>query len=483
MQSPATATTVQATAEKAQATASVQPHDAPGLEVPSYPQAPPSPSIDHHHHVFHHRHPQPDDSYFTGPRNLQRHSKWPLIMQLHGSIIPKLIMPLLLIAGWATAITAISEKVHSLQVSSVLLTILGFVVGLSLSFRSSTAYERYAEGRRYWGQLTSASQTLGRIFWIHAIEPADQDPREIVLKKLGAMNLIVTFAIALKHSLRFEPCDTQPDIQPLIAPLDTFIVNNVDGDSSDGPTSRSKSMYHSAGEYLGIPFAISNPRKAIKKAEQHQGNLPLEILSHLGVTLDAMVRNKQLPVLMQQTLAYNNLTLLNDAMVGCERVLNTPLPIAYTIAISQITFFYVFLLPFQLVGPLGWVAIPAAIAAAYIILGLLFIGQEIENPFGHDVNDLPLETFCDQIAADMDIIASFDARQADTFLLSKDSLPLHPVSGASPEVWMDRSVDKLRQAIKEKPRTIFEWRRARGRKGGKGVEEESQASGRDGGMV
>ncbi len=54
--------------------------------------------------------------------------------------------------------------------ASILLTVLGFVVGLGLSFRSSTAYERYAEGRRYWAQLITASQALGRVFWVHAKE-------------------------------------------------------------------------------------------------------------------------------------------------------------------------------------------------------------------------------------------------------------------------------------------------------------------------
>ncbi|EEU37532.1 uncharacterized protein NECHADRAFT_64395 [Fusarium vanettenii 77-13-4] len=466
----ATTATVQATEDKTQPAQNVKPLQSPGLNVPSYPQSPPSPSVHTRPHLFH-RTPEPDDSYFTGPRNLQSHSKWPLVMQLHGSIIPKLMVPLLLIAAWSTLITVISMRVKPINVNSVLLTILGFVVGLCLSFRGSTAYERYAEGRRYWGSLTLASQTLGRIFWIHTVEPAGQDSREILLKKIGAMNLIVAFAMALKHQLRFEPCDTQPDIQPYIASLDTFIVANGNDTPPEARVSRSKTMYHSAGEYLGIPFATSNPRKAVKKAEQHQGNLPLEILNHLAVTLDTMVRNKQLPVLMQQTLAYNHLTMLNDAMTGCERVLNTPLPIAYTIAISQITFIYVILLPFQLTGKLEWIAIPASIAAAYIILGLLFIGQEIENPFGHDVNDLPLETYCDQIAADMDLIASFDTRQSDSFLLSKDSLPLHPVSGSSPDVWMDRNVDKLRQVIKEKPRTIFEWRHGRGRKGEDGTKQ------------
>ncbi|KAF5010061.1 hypothetical protein FDECE_3779 [Fusarium decemcellulare] len=445
--------------EKAQPQSRVEPQNLPGLEIPAHnpPHCPPSPAISDNPHLFR-KQTLPTDNYFAGPRDLQRHSKWPLVLQLHGSIVPKLIMPLFLIACWSTLITVITKKVHDLGVNSVLLTILGFVVGLSLSFRSSTAYERYTEGRRYWGQLTMASQTLGRIFWIHATEPEGQDPRELILKKIGAMNLIVAFSMALKHHLRFELPEHEADIQPYIAHLDTFSgVNRANG-SVDNINNRPTTFYKSAGEYLGVSFATSNPRKAIKRAEYHQGNLPLEILSHIASVLDSMIYNKQLTVNMQHTIAFNHISVMNDVMTGCDRVLNTPLPIAYTIAISQITFCYIILLPFQLTKPLGWIAIPATIAAAYIILGLLFIGQEIENPFGHDVNDLPLDKYCDQIAADMDIIASFNKRGSD-FLIHPKSMPLHPISASSSDVWMNRSVDKLRQAIVDKPRIVFEWRK------------------------
>ncbi|KAJ4053095.1 hypothetical protein NW756_007822 [Fusarium oxysporum] len=395
-----------------------------------------------------------DSNYFSGPRDLRGHSKWPLILQLHGSIMPSLIIPLFLVACWSTAITVISKKVHDLSVNSVLLTILGFVVGLSLSFRSSTAYERYAEGRRYWGMLATASQTLGRIIWIHASDTgADgQDTRELLVKKLGALKLIAGFAVALKHTLRFEHCASQPDMQPYIAHLDTF-----SGRTTAMPKRRVTNFKQVAGEYLGLSFAQSDPRKHLKRAEEHQGNLPLEILNHLAISVDCLVANKQLSVAIHQTVAYNHITMLNDVAVGCDRVLNTPLPIAYTIAISQITFVYVMLLPFQLTGPLDWIAIPATITAAYIIFGLLFIGQEIENPFGRDVNDLPLETFCDQIATDLDITASFDRRGADHFLLN--GTPLYPVSAALGNAWMDSSEEKMREAIKTKPHVLFNWRR------------------------
>jgi predicted membrane chloride channel (bestrophin family) len=308
-----------------------------------------------------------------------------------------------------------------------------------------------------------ASQTLGRVIWIHGKDVADQDPRETILKKIGAMNLIVAFSVALKHALRFEPYSAYPDLEHLIGHLNTFAKEATAADP-DAVSMKKKNIFKSVGEYLGVSFAQSNPRKALKKTDRPLGNLPLEILNHLAITIDRMVAQGQLDVPMQQTLAYNHLTMMNDCMTGCDRVLNTPLPIAYTIAISQITFIYVFVLPFQLVATLHWITIPASVVAAYIIFGLLFIGQEIENPFGQDVNDLPLEIYCDQIAADLDVIASHDKREPDTFLLSHNNMPLYPVSTASANAWMKRSDEKLRQAIKDKPDTMFEWRKEIARK-------------------
>ena len=398
------------------------------------------------------------DDYFTGPRDMSRHSKWPMFMRLHGSIMPKMILPLFFVACWAGLIVTISMEVHSLAVDSVLLTITGFVISLGLSFRNSTAYERYAEGRRYWAMLITSSQTLGRVFWIHATDIEDQDPKELMLKKLSAMNMVVAFSVALKHSLRFEPYTEYNDMSHLIGHLNTFARDATQAKNGLNPT---RSFFKETGEYLGISFAASNPRKTLKKSAQPLGNLPLEILNHLAMTVDEMIRNKQLEIPMLQTLSYNHIGFLNDILGGCDRVLNTPLPLAYAIAISQITWVYVLLLPFQLIRPLEYIAIPATVAAAYIILGLLLIGGEIENPFGQDVNDLPLELYCEQIAHDMDVIASYEKRNPDGFMKDTKNMPLYPVSMASYNTWMQRSEDELREMIRKKPKKTFEMRKAR----------------------
>lgn len=95
-----------------------------------------------------------------------------------------MIIPLSFVAAWSTAITLLTmlDDRVDLSVGSVLLTVTGFVVGLGLSFRSSTAYERYAEGRRYWGQMTLTCQQLGRTFWIHVNERPEFQKQDLLAK-------------------------------------------------------------------------------------------------------------------------------------------------------------------------------------------------------------------------------------------------------------------------------------------------------------
>jgi putative membrane protein len=69
-------------------------------------------------------------------------------------------------------------------VSNVLLTVLGFVVGLALSFRSSTAYERYSDGRKCWATLSVQIRNLARYFWVHVDEREGDVGKEDLLAKL-----------------------------------------------------------------------------------------------------------------------------------------------------------------------------------------------------------------------------------------------------------------------------------------------------------
>jgi len=262
---------------------------------------------------------------------------------------------------------ASTHLTRTVGINQLLLTVLGFVVGLALSFRSSTAYERYNEGRKYWAQLTMVSQSLARLIWIHAEERHNNPAvgKQDLLAKISCLNMIVAFSTALKHKLRFEPYAHYEDLAPLVGHLDTYAK------AAEPPAQPAKqNVFKRAGQFLGLPMAESNPRKLLKKSKVPLGNLPLEILSHLSAYMKTIYDNNTLKVSIYQTHSLNAISTMNDVLSGTDRILNTPLPIAYSIAIGQITWVYILLLPFQLYKSLGWVTIPASIFAAYIILGI-----------------------------------------------------------------------------------------------------------------
>ncbi|EMD64860.1 hypothetical protein COCSADRAFT_315444 [Bipolaris sorokiniana ND90Pr] len=386
------------------------------------------------------------EDYFVGPRDMAKHSKWPYFMRMHGSVFPKMILPIIVITVWATAITCISQFVYPLVVSNLLLTVLGFVVGLAISFRTSTAYERYTEGRKYWSQLIFVSQNLARTIWIHAKERDGDLGKEDLLNKLSALNLLNAYACSIKHRLRFEPGIDYPDLRDRVEFLDTF----ARAAEVDIPAPADKKKLKAVGEYLGVTFAESNPRKRIKRSKKPLGNLSLEILNHISAYVHSIIENETLNIGLYQNQAITSIVQLNEALIGMDRVLQTPLPIAYSIAISQITWVYVMMLPFQLWDSLRWITIPGCIFAAYIIIGLSAIGREIENPFGHDVNDLPLEAFCEELELDIDYITSQPPPAARDYMRRDGNMPIWPLSHKNYSSWMLRSKQDIRDALMTK---------------------------------
>jgi len=386
-------------------------------------------------------------------------------MRMQGSVFPAMILPLTFVGVWSTLITCLCRFVHDLSVNDVLLTVLGFVVGLALSFRTSASYERYSEGRKYWASLQLASHNLARVIWTHASEREGEIGKEDLLTKISGLNLILAFAVALKHKLRYEPYTYYEDLNGLVGHLQTFAKAAT---TPDVVKTKKHSMLRRVGQYLGVSFAEANPRKVLKRSPQPLGNLPLEILSHLGSYLDEICENGTLKQSIHQVSActfehiiyylFSSLTskkdaalsTMNEVLIGCERILNTPLPIAYCIAIDQICWVYVILLPFQLYTYLHWVTIPGAVFAAYIIIGLMLIGREIEDPFGYDTNDLPLDLYCQELANEIDVIASQQKPNVRDFVKHEDNKVLFPIHHSGYHVWEKRSELRIRDELRMK---------------------------------
>lgn len=210
-------------------------------------------------------------------------------------------------------------------------------------------------------------------------------------------------------------------------------------------------MYRcSAGEYLGIPICATDPREILEATGENLGNLPLEMLTYLTTYLQHIIHDEKLLDGLHQGTAMGCVNNLTEIQGGLERISNTPIPVAYSIAIAQVTWVYVLLLPVQLWHFLGWFTIPGTIFAAYIILSFERIGREIEDPFGTDVNDLPLDQYCRELTADFDVLTRAPAPAATEWMPSAANKVLYPLSLTGYNAWVDRSLAEIREALRVK---------------------------------
>lgn len=77
-----------------------------------------------------------------------------------------------------------------------------FIVALSISFRMSSAYARWWEGRTEWDKISALSRNIARTIWLHVPEQKPTEGPSDTDAKQHAITLLHAFAVALKHHLR-----------------------------------------------------------------------------------------------------------------------------------------------------------------------------------------------------------------------------------------------------------------------------------------
>jgi putative membrane protein len=270
-------------------------------------------------------------------------SNWFKALAIHKSDTFRKLWPWLALLGLYTAGVGYVE-VNYMKLSKnslvsnlpVMHSLLGFAISMLLVFRTNTAYDRWWEGRKLWGQLVNVSRNLA--IKIGAYMPDDAPTRSFFARVIGI------FSLELKQHLQMEKTrlelDTTP--HPEIPDFD-----------------RSKH----------VPAQVS-------------------LLIHQRV----MRLHRDGRINHEQLLALNGeLVQLMDICGACERIKNTPIPYSYSSFIKKFIVIYVVTLPMGFVFTLGYIAIPVVMFIFYVLASLELIAEEIEDPFGKDVNDLPME--------------------------------------------------------------------------------------------
>lgn len=214
--------------------------------------------------------------------------------------------------------------------------LLGFVISMLLVFRTNTSYDRWWEGRRLLGSLTNVSRNFAIKIKSLKLKSAHIEFFDYAIAK---------YAFALKEHLREKQYFGK-----------NSLLIEVDG-----------------GKHIPNQVAASISSRVFE------------------LQANGEITNEQLIILNADVQQFT------DICGGCERIKNTPIPYSYSAFIKKFIFIYVITLPFGWVFSLGYFVVPIVPFILYVLASLELIAEEIENPFGEDANDLPVDEICNNI--------------------------------------------------------------------------------------
>lgn len=286
-----------------------------------------------------------------------------LVFTVRGSELPRIRYRLLAVFLTSIVLTVLEEtRILRLPLSVPVLSLVGMALGIFLGFRNNTAYDRFWEGRKLWGQLVNTSRSLVRDLTTLAAyvpelsEPGSLEPppgeetEDRAFLKLQTYR-VIAFAHALRMQLRGQ--FSTKALTPYLSETDREFLSH----------------HANAANAIVLLLAGANERHIVRRG-----------LSELRL----------------QTLT-RELEELTNIQGGCERIISTPIPHSYSVLLHRIVAIYVFALPFSLADTLHLMTPLVVLLIAYTFLGLDSLGDELEDPFGEDMNDLPLFTICHTI--------------------------------------------------------------------------------------
>ena len=222
------------------------------------------------------------------------------------------------------------------QSTTAMHSLLGIVLGLFLVFRTNSAYDRWWEGRKLWGSMVNSTRNLA--LKLNAYLPAETPDR------LWFAQMIPNFVYASKEHLRAGVQVSELDI------VDDTTLKLV-REAKHKPNRISALMYNRANELY------------------RAGTITGDQLINLDKELKDFI----------------------DIIGACERIKSTPIPYSYSMFLKKFIFIYIVTLPFGFVTLSGYLTVPIVVLITYVILSVELIAEEIEDPFGRDVNDLPTD--------------------------------------------------------------------------------------------
>jgi putative membrane protein len=279
---------------------------------------------------------------------------WREAFALHGAVtlqVARRVLVFGLLGLCVTMLNWVTPKNVDFGVGVTPYEVAGAALGLLLVVRTNAGYDRWWEGRKLWGGIVNDSRNLA--IAALAYGPADPAWRDRLIRWTSA------YAHACRRSLRGQR--EIPEIAALV------------GDEEAG---RVAAAEHMPG-YVSLRISA-----LLREAIERHG------MDGFGF-LQAEQRRSA----------------LIDHVGGCERILKSPLPLAYSINIRRFIVLFLSTLPFALLPKVGWLTPMVTLLVAYPILALDDTGVELQNPFDlRNLDHLPLDSICVTIEQNLRVL-------------------------------------------------------------------------------
>ncbi len=268
--------------------------------------------------------------------------KIPVVRKVWGLVIIVTIYSFLV--DWFE--TANINTTYILRASSTLYGSL--IMGLLLVFRTNSAYERWWEGRKLWGQLVNEIRIIS-INILTFLDLNKNDYQEFFY-------ILTGFSVSLKEHLR----------------------NGIKLNSLSGFESVSDEPYN-------IPlYLIDRLRQKIYTAKFNSG-----YKDGLLIIFD------------------NHLTALTNILGSCERIKNTPIAPSYRALLRHGIALNLLGLPWYLSPSFHIWSLPIVIVSSYFMLGIELVAEDVEQPFTLSGDGLPLDNICEVIKKSLEQLLKF----------------------------------------------------------------------------
>ena len=297
-----------------------------------------------------------------------------ILWTLEGSILDNVVSKMVM----TVIISIIASFVHgqgmAMKIPSVAYSLAGAAISFLLVFRSNISYQRFWEGRGHLGTIMMHGRDLARQSAFNIEGDSDGQIRMNIHRYV-----LVYYRLMAQHVS--DQINEDPDNPGSKHPLDNLLMIKTGDKTADKK---------------GI---LTLDERTILKSKKRR---PLVAIAWLTKALVELYQEKRITHMQYESMNQNIRGLI-EGFNGVDKVHAVQVPFPYAQMLIIFLGIYCFTIPFMFVQDFGWLAVVPSCVITLAFFGINEVAIEIEDPFGDDDNDLPVDKMGDALYEDLNM--------------------------------------------------------------------------------